>query len=726
MLKKSSVKNKFILAVLLASIIPFSVGAWYIQKIITEQEEQSFRIHSYEALSRIHSIINDGSIKPANKIISLLALDNKTLELANILKRQQIAKPDDIDQQYYSHFTNYKKLFPNIIGIGLGTEQGGYIEYPSFFTEQGYDPRTRPWYQGALQNPSQAYLNDPYIMQTTGEMVISIAHTIETNGKIAGVLVTGWNINELQKEVEELKLNLCGYVILINQNDKIITSRRHTDWLMKTPQEIGVPELNYLIDGELNKVVIEGKHQLAFCYTSVTSGWKAIAIIEEAELQKNVNKVLIPVVLAYCVAILAILVSIFLIAQMYVIRPIKALSEEAVAIAGNNLDARVVINNNDEFGMLATTFNEMAQKLKMNFNKIHTQNLVLFKREKELQTLVENAQDIILRVDENRIITYLNAVFESYGSQPVRNLIGQSIGAIRMPECFLTAIEEIFFKKKMDYGNTILDFEFTTSSQQVKNFQAHLIPEFYEHEYPETVLAVIRDVTQQKQIEKQLARMDRLNVIGEMAAGLAHEIRNPMTTVRGFLQMIGKKEPNSPYASFYTLMIEELDRTNAIITEFLSLAKNKTVNLKASNLNAILEAIAPLIQANANLSNMSLNLKLQEIPNVLIDDKEIRQLILNLVRNALDAMTANGVVTISTCHAQDSVILTIKDQGQGIEPKILENIGMPFLTTRDSGTGLGLAVCYSIAARHNAKISVQTGPAGTEFAIQFPVAKVTE
>jgi len=211
-----------------------------------------------------------------------------------------------------------------------------------------------------------------------------------------------------------------------------------------------------------------------------------------------------------------------------------------------------------------------------------------------------------------------------------------------------------------------------------------------------------------------------------MAAGLAHEIRNPMTTVRGFLQMIGKKEPNSPYASFYTLMIEELDRTNAIITEFLSLAKNKTVNLKASNLNAILEAIAPLIQANANLSNMSLNLKLQEIPNVLIDDKEIRQLILNLVRNALDAMTANGVVTISTCHAQDSVILTIKDQGQGIEPKILENIGMPFLTTRDSGTGLGLAVCYSIAARHNAKISVQTGSAGTEFAIQFPVAKVTE
>lgn len=721
MLRKSSVKNKFILAVLLASIIPFSVGAWYIQKIITDQEKQSFRIHSYEALSRIHSIVNDGSIKPANKIISLLAMDNKSIELANILQRQQIAKPDDIDQQYYSHFTNYKKLFPNIIGIGLGTEQGGYIEYPSFFTEPGYDPRTRPWYQGALQNPGQAYLNDPYVMQTTGEMVISIAHTIETNGQIAGVLVTGWNINELQKEVEELKLSLSGYVILINQNDKIITSHKHPGWLMKTPQETGVPELDHLIDGELNQIIIDGKPQLAFCYTSVTSGWRAIAIIEEAELQKNVNKVLIPVVLAYCVAILAILVSIFLIAQIYVIRPIKALSAEAVAIAGNNLDARVVINNNDEFGMLATTFNEMAQKLKMNFNKIHTQNLVLFKREKELQTLVENAQDIILRVDKNRIITYLNAVFESYAAQPAKNLIGQPLGTTRMPECFLTAVEEIFAKERSDYGNTILDFEFTTSSQQVKNFQAHLIPEFYEHEYPETVLAVIRDVTQQKQIEKQLARMDRLNVIGEMAAGLAHEIRNPMTTVRGFLQMIGKKEPNSPYAAFYTLMIEELDRTNAIITEFLSLAKNKTVNLKASNLNAVIEALAPLIQANANLSNMSLHLELQEIPNVLIDDKEIRQLILNLVRNALDAMTANGIVTIRTCTAPNSVVLTIQDQGQGIAPRILENIGMPFLTTRDSGTGLGLAVCYSIAARHNAKISVQTGPAGTEFAIQFPV-----
>lgn len=452
MLKKSSVKNKFILAVLLASIIPFSVGAWYIQKIITEQEKQSFRPHSYEALSRIHSIINDGSIKPANKIISLLAMDHKSMELATVLKKRQIAKPAEINPNYYSHFANYKKLFPNIIGIGLGTEQGGYLEYPSFFTEQGYDPRTRPWYQGALKYPGQAYLNDPYVMQTTGEMVIAIAHTIEANGKIAGVLVTGWNINELQKEVEEFKLNLSGYVILINQNNKIITSRKHTDWLMKTPQEIGIPELNYLIEGELNQVVIAGKNQLAFCYTSATSGWRAISIIDEAELQNNVNKVLIPIVLAYCVTILAILGSIFLIAQIHVIRPIKALSAGAAAIAGNNLEAKVVINNNDEFGMLATTFNEMTEQLKMNFNEIHTQNIILFEREKELQTLVENAQDIILRVDENRTITYLNAISEAYFSEPAKNLIGQTIKCIQMPECFLTTVNEIFDTKRVECG----------------------------------------------------------------------------------------------------------------------------------------------------------------------------------------------------------------------------------------------------------------------------------
>ena len=716
---KLSIKNKLVLITLIVSIVPFVFGAWYIQNKITEQEKQNFKLHSYETLSKMHSRINNESIEPTKKIISLLAMDGISSQLGNILKNHQIAKPADIDANFYRYLINYSHLYPNIIGVALGTQQGGYIEIPSFFTEPGYDPRTRPWYQEALNHRGQAYLTDPYIMQTTGEIVITVAHTVEDKGELIGVLGSAYNLHDLQKEAEELQLGLSGYIVLINQNNKVIIASKHKEWLMNTPQEFGFPDFFNLKDNELYNIMVDGKRQIAFTCKADT-GWLAISVIDESELQGKVNAVLLPIIIAYCLSILVILVSIFHIAHVYVIRPIEALTAGTAALAENNLNTTVEIKRNDEFGMLATNFNEMAKKLKINFNQICVQNEILFQRESELKTLLENIQDIILRIDKNRSIVYFNPIFESYFAIPVKDLIGKNIKVIKIPECFFKAIDEVLDRCKNTCNNELLEFEFTTTTGNIINFQACLIPEFYNTDSPESVLAVIRNITQQKLMEKQLARMDRLNIIGKMAASLAHEIRNPMTTVRGFLQMIAKKEPNSPYISFYDTMIEELDRANAIITEFLSLAKNKSVNLERHNLNDIINTITPLLQASAYLSNKFVDLELTEIPDFLLDDKEIRQLILNLVKNGLDATSENGTVTIKTAFDQNSVLLAIKDQGPGIDPRILENIGMPFLTTKENGTGLGLAVCYSITARHNAKIHIQTDAHGTEVVIQFP------
>ena len=107
---------------------------------------------------------------------------------------------------------------------------------------------------------------------------------------------------------------------------------------------------------------------------------------------------------------------------------------------------------------------------------------------------------------------------------------------------------------------------------------------------------------------------------------------------------------------------------------------------------------------------------------ILVDPKEIRQLILNLSKNGLEAMEAGGCLTIHTCTKGDEVWLSVEDQGHGIDPELLEKIGTPFFTTKETGTGLGLAICYSIAARHHARIDVQTGPDGSTFSVIFQVA----
>jgi signal transduction histidine kinase len=230
---------------------------------------------------------------------------------------------------------------------------------------------------------------------------------------------------------------------------------------------------------------------------------------------------------------------------------------------------------------------------------------------------------------------------------------------------------------------------------------------------------VIQDITDKKHIEKEMERLERLNLIGEMAAGIGHEIRNPMTTVRGFLQIFSAREENSASKETFQLMIDELDRANQIITEFLSLSRDRTVDFKVVNINTIINVLYPLIYAHANTEDKRVEIQLGEIPDSYVDEKELRQLILNLTRNGLEAMSAGGKLTISTYMKHGKIVLVVEDQGCGIPNEIREKIGTPFFTTKENGTGLGMAICYSIAARHKATIDFQSNSTGTKVFVKF-------
>ncbi|WP_213023439.1 PAS domain S-box protein [Brevibacillus reuszeri] len=233
------------------------------------------------------------------------------------------------------------------------------------------------------------------------------------------------------------------------------------------------------------------------------------------------------------------------------------------------------------------------------------------------------------------------------------------------------------------------------------------------------VLCFITDITERVRLESEMIRLDRLNLIGEMAAGIAHEIRNPMTTVRGFLQL-SNHSPHNPL-QYIDLMLNELDRANAIITEFLTLAKNKVNDKQIQDLNAIIESLFPLIQAEALLSDKYISLELGDCPPLAMDEKEIRQMILNLALNGLEAMSAGGRLSIKTHTENQKVVLEVRDQGTGIKPELIQKIGTPFFTTKETGTGLGLAICYSVADRHHAEIEVKTDHTGTIFFVRFTV-----
>jgi signal transduction histidine kinase len=229
------------------------------------------------------------------------------------------------------------------------------------------------------------------------------------------------------------------------------------------------------------------------------------------------------------------------------------------------------------------------------------------------------------------------------------------------------------------------------------------------------------DTSEKKYLIEEMSRLDRLNLVGEMAASVGHEVRNPMTTVRGFLQMLRAKKEMASFASHFDLMVEELDRANSIITEFLSIAKNKPSTQNSGRLDAVVEILMPMLDAGALMAGTTVVFKGGPVPPILMTERDIRQLILNLVRNASEVTPHGGQVIIRTYVEADRVVLSIADQGPGIPPEVQQKLGTAFFTTKEKGTGIGLTVCRHIAERHHADLAFRTGPQGTTFYVLFPL-----
>jgi PAS domain S-box-containing protein len=239
-------------------------------------------------------------------------------------------------------------------------------------------------------------------------------------------------------------------------------------------------------------------------------------------------------------------------------------------------------------------------------------------------------------------------------------------------------------------------------------------------------LIVITDVSERVALQRHLNRLDRLNLIGEMAAGIAHEIRNPMTTIQGFLQIWRKTE--APMSKDHIdLMLSELMRANTIITEYLSLAGNKTSHFDAHAVQDLVDSLSPLLQAVAVMAEKQVDVR-HDTEEVWLraDANEMRQVILNLAKNGLEAMDAGGKLLIRTYADGLEAVIDVIDEGPGIPDDVLERIGTPFFTTKDHGTGLGLALCYSIIERHQGSIGVTSGPLGTMFSVRLPIVPKPE
>lgn len=336
----------------------------------------------------------------------------------------------------------------------------------------------------------------------------------------------------------------------------------------------------------------------------------------------------------------------------------------------------------------------------------------LYAANKRVNSVIESITDGFFAVNKNWEYVYLNkAQFLPRGKR-AEAILGNNIWE-EFPETVGTVIYTEFHRAMEDR----VTVRFEAQSEEDDYWY-----EITAYPFDDGICCMLKDIKEKKKYEKELKRLANLDLIGQMAAGISHEIRNPMTTVRGFLQLLKSDELLVPHAGHFDLMIDELDRANAIITEFLSVGNTRTSDMKMMNLNTIIQDISPLIKVDTFNQNKHLEIYTQEIPDLLLNHNEIRQLIINLYRNGLESMEEGRTLTIGTyMEGGNCVVLAVQDQGSGIDPAIIEKIGTPFYTTKDEGTGLGLGICYAVAARHNAQIEIESGTGGTIFFTKFPV-----
>lgn len=241
---------------------------------------------------------------------------------------------------------------------------------------------------------------------------------------------------------------------------------------------------------------------------------------------------------------------------------------------------------------------------------------------------------------------------------------------------------------------------------------------------PVYFIVQLQNIAGRKEAEELLRKSDKLSVVGRLAAGVAHEVRNPLTVLKGFAQMLNSADRKNSH--YYQLMLSEVDRIESMLGEFLLLARPQETRFITANLLPLLQDVITLMETKAVMNKVLIMPVLSDhMPDIECDVNQLKQVFVNMIQNAIEAMPQGGYVTVEAgMHTPDTVFVRIIDQGCGIPDGQLEQLGTPFFSNKEKGTGLGLMVSYNIIEKHKGQVLVTSRlNEGTTFDIRLPVSQ---
>ncbi|MEH7382338.1 PAS domain S-box protein [Bacillus sp. JJ1533] len=343
---------------------------------------------------------------------------------------------------------------------------------------------------------------------------------------------------------------------------------------------------------------------------------------------------------------------------------------------------------------------------------------IIHRSRERYQRIIQNSIDTIAVIYQNNWVFINDSGVKMFGANSYTEMLGKNIYTFLHPENhdqvrdFIEIVnaekKEVNFSKQSWY------------TFQGKQIHTELIgiPTTYFGEA--AVQVIIRDISDRIKAEELMIKSEKLSIAGQLAAGIAHEIRNPLTAIKGFLQLFNDEFHEKQ--NYFDIIFSELNRIELILSELLLLAKPSEIKFKNKDIRTILRDVVTLLETQAILQNIQINIEYENEDSIITcDENQIKQVFINLIKNSIDAMENGGTIIIRTMVSDDFIYIFFIDDGCGIPESILNRIGEPFYTTKEKGTGLGLMVSYNIIENHNGEIKVDSKEnEGTTFEIKLP------
>ncbi|WP_084783157.1 EAL domain-containing protein [Bacillus dakarensis] len=348
----------------------------------------------------------------------------------------------------------------------------------------------------------------------------------------------------------------------------------------------------------------------------------------------------------------------------------------------------------------------------------------LVESENKYRLIAENMSDLIAIVDRKGILLYASPSHQTVLGYPSEKLVGKFASELIYPEDI--PLLNSRFNQMVETGvSTKIEYRALNQKGEFLLFECYVSPVIGIFGDTENFLIVSRDITERKRAEELLWNSEKLSLVGELAAGVAHEIRNPISSIKGFIQLFQEGVIKDEY---FDVILSEFNRIEDIIKEFLSLAKPQQIQPKDTNMVNLITDVEMLVKSEAILQNIVFTTEIEpDLPPISCDPNQIKQVLINLCKNSIDAIAADrlGTICIKVNSEQDQLIIKISDNGVGISEDRLKRLGEPFYSNKEKGTGLGLMMCFRIIREHNGSMTFSSKEGqGTTVEVKLPVKPV--